>query len=439
MFKQKSAYLIRQTGIDNEVIASARRWLSTALSGLPMRVDVDFLGEQFCIDNAGGNGQHLKVEITDQSVLRDLLLSKDPLNFVESYLNGQVNLTGDLDQLILLVSHLSQHVEQMPGVTLKIWLDSKLWPSRRSSLRSINLWHRLFQHSPERDKIAIQEHYDLGNEFFSLWLDPHLVYSCAHFETAEMNLAAAQEAKLDLICKKLRLRPGESFLDIGCGWGGLLRWAVTHYGVKGCGITLSEKQLAYNRKWISELGLEHSAKVELRDYRHLPAQQKFDKIASVGMVEHVGPKNYPRYFANILAVLSPGGLFLNHGITTNDKFSHLKLAERFINRYIFPDGELSTLPEMLNPAKEAGWEIVDVDCWRPHYAKTLRCWAENLASVKDKAEAIVGSRNVRLWQIYLSGSAMGFADNHLTIYQTLLRRKQEEKWDLPMTRSGWLC
>ena len=265
------------------------------------------------------------------------------------------------------------------------------------------------------------------------------VYSCAHFDNDSMDLATAQERKLDLICQKLRLQPGETLLDVGCGWGALLRWAVEHYGVKGYGITLSAEQLAFNQAQIQTLGWGDRLQVELRDYRDLPQQPTFDKAVSIGMVEHVGLKNYATYFNQIMASLQPGGLFLNHGITASREWRGRSLGERFINRYIFPNGELVRLSTTLVAMENAGWEIADVDAWRPHYAKTLRHWAHNLEQALDQVIELVGERQARLWWVYLLGSAMAFENNDMGIYQVLLRRQCDRTWDLPLSRSGWVC
>jgi cyclopropane-fatty-acyl-phospholipid synthase len=297
-------------------------------------------------------------------------------------------------------------------------------------------WEALPTHSAERDKADVQCHYDTSNDFFRIWLDPMMVYSCAHFEHPDMSLADAQKSKLDLICRKLRLQPGEDFLDIGCGWGALLRWAVTNYRVRAHGITLSEEQVEFNRKWIADHHLEDKVRVDTLDYRDLPQKPTYDKIASIGMVEHVGIKNYAVYFRSALAALKPGGLFLNHGIGVNNFFEP---ESRFIRRYIFPDGECVSIVSYLKAAKDAGWEIVDVDAWRPHYAKTLRCWAANLDSAVDEAIALVGNRVVKLWQLYLIVCAQGFENGRNGVYQALLRRAADSHWDLPLRRGEWLC
>jgi cyclopropane-fatty-acyl-phospholipid synthase len=262
-----------------------------------------------------------------------------------------------------------------------------------------------------------------------------MAYSCAHFENDAMTLEDAQKAKLDLICKKLQLKSTDTFLDVGCGWGALLRWAATNYGVSAVGITLSQEQLEFNQNWINELGLQDRVKVELRDYRDLPTEPTFDKVSSVGMVEHVGIGNYQKYYKSILGCLKPGGLFLNHGIAVNQIWQP-EMA--FVLRYVFPDGQVPPITTYLQFAKDSGWEIVDVDCWRPHYGKTLRCWADNLDANLEAAAQLVGRRLI-MWRIYLKFCAQGFENGKCNIYQTLLRRSADCEWNLPMTRANWLA
>ncbi|HEY9869294.1 MAG TPA: class I SAM-dependent methyltransferase [Candidatus Obscuribacterales bacterium] len=413
-------------------------WLSDLLAELPMRVCVDLWGQEE-IWAAGRQDQGekcLRVTIREPEVLKRLLFRRDLLVIVEAYLADQLRFYGDTEQMVGFVEYLAERVEFRQGFAA--WLEKNLLSPLRSTLDGGGAWPRFIRHSLERDRAAVQQHYDLSNEFYKLWLDRSMTYSCARFEEPDMTLEKAQEAKLDLICRKLRLKPGERMLDIGCGWGGLLKWAATHYGVQACGITLSNEQVHYNHDWIQRDAFQDRVQVELCDYREAYRLGEFDKIVSVGMIEHVGLRNYPTYFRSILKALSPGGLFLNHGITTSSEWNPAGMAERFIDRYIFPDGELSTLPATLAAAKDGGWETIDLDCWRPHYAKTLRCWAERLERARQQAADIVGEGVVRLWHLYLIGSAFGFERNKLSVYQTLLRRAQDERWNLPMTRAGWL-
>lgn len=412
-----------------------RDWLITTLEDFPNPVEIKFWeGETLALGTAGESS--VKLIFHHPGVLRSLVLKRDPLVLTEAYLNDWFDFQGNIETVVSLGQHLAwKGLKRSQGI--KVWLQSLRLP--RLPLKVNPDSNREGEvHSKERDRAAIQHHYDVGDDFYQLWLDPWMVYSCANFEHPFMSLAEAQERKLDLSCRKLKLEPGDKLLDIGCGWGAMLRWAAKHYGVKGYGITLSEKQVEHNRKRIKEEGLEDQLQVELLDYRDLPKTATFDKIVSIGMIEHVGLKQYPAYFQSAYQCLKPGGLFLNHGITSTDPWYGTSAGERFINRYIFPDGELIQLTPMLREAEKARWEVVDVDNWRPHYALTLRRWADNLAKAKAQAVQLIGEKLYKIWQLYLMGCAIGFENNQMGIYQTLLRRKKDTQWNLPLTRQGWL-
>lgn len=287
-------------------------------------------------------------------------------------------------------------------------------------------------HSLQRDAEQIQFHYDVSDDFYALWLDPRRVYSCAYFARTDMTLAQAQEAKLDLICRKLQLRAGERFLDIGSGWGGLLLWAAEHYGVDATGITLSRNQQAHVQRLIQQRGLQHRVRVELRDYRDLPADARFDKIASVGMFEHVGRANLAAYFGTIARLLAPGGLALNHGITSSavDGSELGSGMGEFIEKYIFPGGELLHVSQLLRETALAGLEMVDTENLRPHYAQTLWCWSDALETRLDAARKTLerpqdpgrAERILRAYRLYLAGSAMSFERGWIALHQMLSTR-----------------
>ncbi|MFO0470337.1 MAG: class I SAM-dependent methyltransferase [Pseudomonadota bacterium] len=288
-------------------------------------------------------------------------------------------------------------------------------------------WHSLrshWLHRPSADARQIRHHYDVSDDFFALWLDPRRVYSCAYWDVAAGTLAQAQEAKLDLVCRKLLLRPGERFLDIGSGWGGLLLWAAEHYGVHGTGITLSRNQHAHVSRLVEQRGLTGRVQVRLLDYRDLPADQPFDKIASIGMFEHVGHANLPRYFATIRRLLAPGGLLLNHGITaggTRNAQLGAGLGD-FIERWIFPGGELLHVSHVLRVMAEQGLEGLDTENLRPHYARTLWAWSDALEAQLDAAHGLAPEQVVRAYRLYLAGSALGFERGWMALHQTLAAR-----------------
>jgi cyclopropane-fatty-acyl-phospholipid synthase len=428
-----------QEAVHCKLPAGIHRWLHTLLSSLPFKLRINFWNQDSYVFGAEIRETlpQLSLHIGHPGVLRSLILSQDPLVLIDGYLHGLINIEGNLEALIPLIQT-HPHIVIKPLQSLQLWVEAYTLPHLPFDLKAMPLKDGQKIHSRDRDKAAIQHHYDLGNLFYQQWLDPLMVYSCAHFEHPEMSLGTAQAAKLDLICRKLKLSPGETLLDIGCGWGALLRWAVQHYGVRGYGITLSQEQLVYNEQQIAQEHLANQLTVELLDYRDLPQQPTFDKIVSVGMVEHVGIKNYPTYFQAALQALKPGGLFLNHGISSSDICNGSSVGERFINRFIFPNGELAQLSTMLSVAEQTGWEIVDVDAWRPHYALTLRHWAENFEQAFDQVASMLGERKARLWHLYLIGCALAFENDYERVYQTLLRSKTDKTWNLPLSRMGWL-
>ncbi|WP_313076932.1 class I SAM-dependent methyltransferase [Melaminivora sp.] len=287
-------------------------------------------------------------------------------------------------------------------------------------------------HTLQGDARNIHFHYDLSDDFYALWLDPRRVYSCAYYREAGMTLARAQEAKLDHICRKLLLRPGERFLDIGAGWGGLLLWAAEHYGVDATGITLSRNQHAHVKRLIDERGLGGRVRMQLLDYRELQAAEPFDKIASVGMFEHVGRAQMARYFSTVHRLLRPGGLLLNHGITAGglDNDGLAAGMGDFIERYIFPGGELLHVSVALHDMARAGLEMVDTENLRPHYARTLWAWSDALEHCQDEALAILvaqhgqerGERALRAYRLYLAGCALAFEHGWIALHQMLAIR-----------------
>jgi len=285
-------------------------------------------------------------------------------------------------------------------------------------------WRPRRRHSRRLDADAVSYHYDVSNDFYRLWLDRQMVYSCAYFRTGDEDLHTAQEQKLDHICRKLMLRPGEKFLDIGCGWGGLILWAARHYGVDATGITLSRNQYDLATELIRAEGLEGRCRVLLQDYRDHPGEGGYDKIASVGMFEHVGLRHLPGYFATLHRLLKEGGLALNHGITAvdvNNSWVGLGAGE-FIERFVFPHGELPHLSLVVREMSAQGLEVGDVECLRQHYARTCRLWSERLEGNQASAKALAGERRYRIWLLYLAGGAHAFEHNWVTVYQILAAR-----------------
>lgn len=345
----------------------------------------------------------------------------------EDFVEARVQMQGPMRDLMAVAAGL------LPGSPTG-GASSGWWTGIMRRARS------LAAHSPHKDAEQIQFHYDVSDTFYALWLDPRRVYSCAYYRDADMSLAQAQEAKLDHICKKLMLRRGERFLDIGAGWGGLLLWAAEHYGVRGTGITLSKNQHAHVSAEIARRGLQGQVEVHLLDYRDLPEDQAFDKIASVGMFEHVGSANMPAYFGKIHRLLRPGGLVLNHGITAGAP-GHDQLGAgmgEFIEKYIFPGGELLHVSQILRETALAGLEMVDTESLRPHYAKTLWAWSDALESNLDAALlTLQGAGNeaekiLRAYRLYLAGSAMSFEQGWISLHQMLSTRPDGDLHSGPM-------
>ncbi len=332
----------------------------------------------------------------------------------EDYVEGRLDFDGSLRDLIAIAGQLvADPVASADAAPPLAWWRA-LWRQVRSRQN----------HQPEADARQVQFHYDVSDDFYALWLDPRRVYSCAYYRERTMTLAQAQEAKLDHICRKLMLREGERFLDIGAGWGGLLLWAAEQYGVRAQGITLSRHQHAYVNKLIEERGLAGRVSMQLLDYRELPEGETFDKIASVGMFEHVGLAQLPAYFATIRRLLRPGGLLLNHGITAAAP-RHDQLGAGlgdFIERYIFPGGELLHASKVLEVMADQGLEALDVENLRPHYARTLWAWSDGLEAHLDAARQIAGERVLRAFRLYLGGSALSFERGWISLHQMLAAR-----------------
>jgi len=288
-----------------------------------------------------------------------------------------------------------------------------------------------------QNKKNIAYHYDVSNAFYELWLDPEMVYSCAYFREWDNGLAQAQIDKLEMCCRKLRLQPGETVLDVGCGWGAFLIHAAKHHGVRGYGVTLSEQQLAYAKEKIERLGLKDRVRVELKDYAAIDGV--FDKAVSIGMAEHVGLDNLPAYFKLVHRSLRPGGLYLHHAITRPGKSRQVHRRKKrpefdALTQYIFPGGELDTIGRTVTGLESAGFEVHDVEGWREHYQRTCRHWHDRLVSRLDDADAEVGSVKARLWLLYLAGCSVAFERNNVGIYQTLVSKRVKGTSGLPPTR-----
>jgi cyclopropane-fatty-acyl-phospholipid synthase len=341
----------------------------------------------------------------------------------EDFVESRVQLEGRMRDLMTVAARL---LPSTPVNSDGSWLTQMLRRARSLAAHA----------SPEKDAQQVQFHYDVSDDFYELWLDARRVYSCAYYRDAAISLAQAQEAKLDHICRKLMLHPGDTFLDIGAGWGGLLLWAAEHYGVRAKGITLSRNQQAHVQRLIDERGLQGRVLIELRDYRELNEPETYDKIASVGMFEHVGQANMPAYFGAIHRLLKPGGLVMNHGITAGSIHPGELGAGmgEFIEKYIFPGGELLHVSHVLRDLAAAGLEMVDVENLRPHYARTLWAWSDALEERLGDAQRVLGATGqdsngdkvLRAYRLYLAGSAMCFEQGWTSLHQIVASRPDGE-------------
>jgi cyclopropane-fatty-acyl-phospholipid synthase len=359
-----------------------------------------------------------QVKLSLKSQMAALALSRPTLGkLARAYVRGTIDIEGDARQTLALGE--------------KLVADTSATYKKR--LDFLKRW----RHTKPADRQSIQSHYDVGNEFYGLWLDRQRVYSCGYFKKDSDTLDKAQEQKLDHICKKLVLKPGEKMLDIGCGWGALITWAAKHYGVEALGITLSEQQHAYAKEKIKRLGLEDTCRVELLDYRDLSYEGYFDKVSSVGMFEHVGKGNLPIYFEKIYSLLKPGGLVMNHGITTNSTNDHALGSDigNFVDEYVFPGGELVHVSTVLKEVAQSGIEVWDAESLRPHYAKTLWYWVDRLEKNESEAKSIIGEERYRIWRIYMAGSAHAFERGWISIFQILgTKPLGSGKVSYPLTR-----
>jgi len=368
--------------------------------------------------------------------LRSMLWPPSGLTAGEAFIFGEVDVEGDLESLLRALAPVRDLEWRQPRrfahlMRLLLRLPAPLsTPSHAHAASPSGS-----EHSKDRDRETVRHHYDLPTDFYRLWLDSRMQYSCGYFECDGCDLEAAQNAKLAHICRKLRLRPGDRLLDIGCGWGGLLEYAAEKHGVQGLGVTLSELQAAEANARFARAGLENRVLARVLDYRDVEGD--FDAIVSVGMVEHVGAANLTQYFAKAFGLLRPGGVFLNHGITSAWSEPGSLRTSGFMGRYVFPDGELVPVSRMLGAAEEAGFEVRDVENLREHYAKTLRHWVARLRTNHDRAVLAADEVVYRIWLLYMSGCAYNFDRGVIGVCQSLLHKPNGGPSGLPPTRADW--
>lgn len=362
----------------------------------------------------------------------------------EAYLAGEIDLEGD----IFAVFEVAGYLFHTPQARRKHVVEMLSF----IAAETVKRWTKGGPHTLRRDQEAISYHYDQPAAFYAPWLGESWAYSCAYFESPDDDLTVAQTNKLSLICRKLHLQPGEHFLDIGCGWGSMVLHAGAKFNAYAQGITISKEQAEVARRRIERAHLDQSCRVDLLDYRQAPKRfAPFDKISSIGMFEHVGVKNLRQYFATVYQMLKPGGVFMNHGIARasragNGWFARALISmpmlrrassSLFIQKYVFPEGELATISEALRSAEAAGFEVRDVDNLREHYELTLRAWARGLQANALQVRQMVSEATYRTWLLYLAGSAVEFHRGDLIVYQTLLSRSNRGYSGLPLTRRDW--
>lgn len=383
-----------------------------------------------------GQPRNFMVVLQHPGALRKMFLPPGELTLGEAYIYDDFDVEGNLEAAFQLSSHI---LDKQWGKMEQLRYGSRLLSLPKDGRAQLLYGKGVAKqhgrlHSKERDRQAVSYHYDRSNEFYKLWLDKRMVYTCAYFGTPDDSLDLAQERKLEHICRKLRLQPGERVLDIGCGWGGFLIYAAQHYGVEAVGITLSEQQAALARERIKEAGLEDRCRVELCDYRDVTGT--YDKLVSIGMFEQVGEELLITYFKKAWSLLRPGGVFLNHGIGV--QMNHpVPPKPNFVSRYVFPDGDLSPLHMVLQAAERPGFEVRDVENLREHYVYTLRHWVRGLEAHADEAKLLTNEVTYRIWRLYMSGSIHSFKNGWLCLYQTLLSKPEQGKSGLPLTREDW--
>jgi cyclopropane-fatty-acyl-phospholipid synthase len=380
------------------------------------------------------------VRVMSADAIRRIVWAPDELGMGRAYVAGDVDIVGDVFATI-------EALRAAPPRDLRFAL--KAAPAALTAARRVGALGRPLppppeearpkgsRHSKRRDAQAISHHYDVGNEFYRLVLGPSMTYSCARFAEDGMELAQAQASKHELICRKLGLheRPGSRLLDVGCGWGSMAMHAAHHHGAHVVGVTISEAQVEAARARVAEAGLADRVEIRLQDYREL-AGERFDAISSIGMFEHVGEARMAQYFETLRSLLGPTGRLLNHAISSPQGS---KLPTRsFVYRYVFPDGELIDVGDVVRAMQHAGFEVRDVESLREHYAKTLRAWVANLESDWDRAVALVGAARARIWRLYMAGSAVGFEDCGLNVHQVLgVVTAPDGSSAMPATRDGW--
>ncbi len=396
---------------------------------------------------AGPEDSPVEIRVGSRKAVAHVVTAPGELGLARAYVSGELDVrTGDrqpVDHYLVLrtlagakIAALSYRqrfeVARALGPEALTWVEPP--PQEVGAKRYVA---GLRAHLPGRDALAIAHHYDVSNTFYKWVLGPSMAYTCAVYPREDATLEQAQEHKFDLVCRKLGLRPGMRLLDVGCGWGGMVRHAVVHYGVTALGVTLSRQQAEYGQKLLAEQGLADRAEIRHADYRSV-LETGFDAVSSIGLTEHIGIRQLPAYAARLARRLKPEGRLLNHCITRADEDSPPISRRGFIARYVFPDGELQPLAAHVDVLERAGFEVCDVESLRRHYALTCRAWASNLERRWDEAVRLSSPGRARVWRLYLAGSALAFEGHRAGVNQVLLLKPGGDDGDLPpMRRADW--
>ncbi|MGE0827351.1 MAG: class I SAM-dependent methyltransferase [Candidatus Binatia bacterium] len=358
------------------------------------------------------------------------------LSVGESYLANEWDVEGAGEALVPLAEYLFHHLQAQQGHPATVELSGTGRPDGHPAVKDKAAHLHGAQHSRERDRQAISYHYDVSNDFYALWLDRRMVYTCAYFGTPEDDLDTAQVRKLDYVCRKLRLRPGQRLLDIGCGWGGLVMHAAQQYGVEAFGVTLSQEQAAWANERIQTAGLSQRCRVRGCDYRDVDETESYDALTGIGIVEHIGEAQLSNFFERACRLLRPRGVFLNHGIGCSPAHSQ-QTGPSFVAQYLFPDAEIVPLSTLLRAAELAGFEVRDVENLREHYALTARHWLRAIEAHHDEICRLTDEVTYRVWRISAIGSIYRFLTGEQNLYQVLLVKPERGRAGLPLTREDW--